>query len=134
MIVALVATVMMSAPAMAQTNSGQKKLQKQNRTEQMVKELGLSEAQATKLKALEEKYGSKMGPGKGQKPSGNASQKQCGDKQQPPQMTDAQKKEMETNRAAYEKELKEILTDEQYKTYQTNQQNRKKQGGPQKSK
>jgi len=35
-----------------------------------------------------------------------------------PQLTDAQKKEMKANKEAYEKELKQILSDDQYKTYQ----------------
>ena len=47
-----------------------------------------------------------------------------------PQMTEEQMKEMQAAREAYENELKEILTEDQFKTYKENQNRRPQGRGP----
>jgi len=131
----LAASLMVCATAVAQNNNrqappkqGNKTEMRQDCTQQMVKDLGLNDSQAQKIKALNEKYAKKMGPQgaccQGQNKNGknakdNKECKQQGKQGNPPQLTDAQKKEMKSNREAYEKELKKILSDSQYKTYQS---------------
>lgn len=114
--------LLVSTTCMAQNNK-KNAPQQFDRTEQMVKELGLSDKQAQQLKALNQKYNKNQPPrgngnnkGQAQKPSNNNK-----GNQQPPQMTDEQKKQMKSEHEAYEKELKKILSDKQYKTYQQNQ-------------
>lgn len=93
-------------------------------TENMVTKLGLSDEQATKLKALNTKYASVL---QGPRMRGGRPQMMDRDStaQQPPQPTEEQRqemmtkmKEMRTQREAYNTELKAILTDAQYETYQ----------------
>jgi hypothetical protein len=121
--------------AMAQNNKGNqppKQMTAEEMTTQMSSKLGLSEAQALKVKALNKEYSSVFqGPGKGGKcpPKGNCSTSKkpsCGNGERP-QMTDAQKTQMKQNmakRQEYETKLKSILTESQYKTYQNMQPQR----------
>lgn len=113
------------------------------RTERMVKELGLDETQEAKLLELNQKYprmmmggpGGPGGPGMGrppmdgQRPDGEESgvkaknsKKAKSDKKKDdggrPQMTEEQMKQIKADREAYEAGLKEILTEEQFKTWQ----------------
>ncbi|MGI6224228.1 MAG: DUF4890 domain-containing protein [Prevotella sp.] len=107
-------------------------------TQNMVSKLGLDDSQAAKVKALNEKYASILqGPGRGPRPPRDNMQGESGQmKQQPPQLTDEQKQEMEskmkemrTQRESYNKELKSILSDSQYKSYEKMQPQRPR--GPQ---
>ena len=139
--VALTACIGANAQTNSKNNSSEQKGQKmdetemiQMRTNQMVKKYGLDESQAASLLTLNKKYAGKMGPGmggpKGERPTGDKSgmaeksgksSKASGTQEHKgnrPEMTDAQKKEMEANRTAYETELKSIMTDEQFKSYQ----------------
>jgi len=134
-VLAIMAAALVSTSAMAQTTTEKKQKPQGDRTEMMVKELGLSDAQATKVKALNKKYEGKMGqPQQGrQKPStqkSSAKSSSSSNSQRPerPQMTDEQKQNMQ----AYEKELKAILTDDQYTTYQNARKQGPKKGNQQK--
>lgn len=110
------------------------------RTERMVKELGLDEKQEAKLLELNQKYprmmmGGPGGPGMGrppmdgQRPDGEESGvKAKNSKKAKPDrkkadggranMTEEQMNQMKADREAYEAGLKEILTEEQFKTWQ----------------
>lgn len=110
----------------------------QHMTEQMVSTYGLSDAQKTKVLALNKKYAGKIpmggprggkGPGRGQGKGTKSSAKvdgQTGATQQAPSSEEMTKRrqEMKTNREAYNKELKAILTDAQYKKYTENENSR----------
>ncbi len=97
------------------------------RTERMTKELGLDEEQSAKLLELNQKYPTAMfrgnggpgGPGRpGMERPRRGNKKDGGERQE---LTEEQKKAMEEAkeaREAYETELKEILTEEQFKTWQ----------------
>lgn len=107
------------------------------RTERMVEELGLDEAQGTKLLELNQKYphammgpGGPDGPGRGPG-MGRPAKKSDKNKGERPELTEEQKermKEMKADREAYEAGLKEILTEEQFKTWQE-KGNRPPRGG-----
>jgi len=159
-IVALAAFIALSTAAFAQDNKQQQQQRppKMDRTEMMkmqlehmTKELNLTDAQKSQVQALNEKYADKMGPmgGRpggprgpraGKRPDQNSQQTDAttgATQQKRPELTEEQKKEMEAKmkehkaaREAYENELKGILTDDQFKTYQTNQKQRRK--GPRK--
>jgi hypothetical protein len=124
--------------AMAQRNSDNNKSKKDITTE-MVTSLGLSDQQAADLKTLNTKYADVLkGPGmRGghHRPDGDAPKGTPNDNAQRPELTDAQKKQMEefkAKRAAYEKELKGILTEAQYQSYlEMKPQKRGHQGKPQ---
>jgi hypothetical protein len=145
--------LMMSAAAFAQSDnqsccnaqSGNKQGQRpsqeqmaQRMTEQMVSTYGLTDAQKTKLLALNKKYAGKVplggprggkGPGRGPKPGSNNGTKvdgQTGATYQAPPSEEMTKRrqEMKTNREAYNKELKAIFTDAQYQKYTENEKAR----------
>lgn len=140
--------LMMSAAAFAQSDnqqSGNKQGQRptqeqmaQRMTERMVSTYGLTDAQKTKLLALNKKYAGKIpmggprggkGPGKGPKPGSNTNAKidgQTGATQQAPSSEEMEKRrqEMKANREAYNKELKAIFTDVQYQKYTENEKAR----------
>ena len=107
------------------------------RTERMVEELGLDEAQGAKLLELNQKYPQAMmgpggpgGPGRGPG-MGRPAKKGDKNKGERPEPTEEQKermKEMKADREAYEAGLKEILTEEQFKTWQE-KGNRPPRGG-----
>ena len=140
----LAVALMMSGAAFAQSDNKQQgqrpsgEQMAQRMTEQMVSTYGLTDAQKTKLLALNKKYAGKIpmggprggkGPGKGPKPGSNTNAKidgQTGATQQAPSSEEMTKrrKEMQTNREAYNKELKKILSDSQYKKYTENEQSR----------
>ena len=113
--------------AMAQSNKPAK-MDAATLTEFLVKQLGLNSTQKTKVSALNKKYESVLGgPGMGG-PGMGGPRPERGNREgnneqrgQRPELTDSQKAEMQqrqTQRQAYEKELKGILTDDQYKSYQ----------------
>ena len=106
------------------------------RTERMVKELGLDATQEAKLLELNQKYPHIMmgpggpggpgrdghgGPGMGRPPKDDNN----GDKSREDRM-----KEIQAEREAYDAGLKEILTEDQYKTWQENR-DKHPQGRPQ---
>lgn len=150
-VVALVALFMLSATAMAQSGDSEKKRPSKDEmaqmmTERMAKEYGLDDSQKAKLLALNKEYAGKMpmGPGGGRGPRGGDFGKgpkggpNAGEAE-PPQLTDeqkaemkekmeARKKEMDANRTAYEKGLKEIMTSSQYKKYQEQRSKMKPRG------
>lgn len=154
-IVAVAAALLMTVPAMAQSeDNGQQKAPKfdktemiQNRTNQMVKKYGLSDAQATKLLKLNTEYADKMpgmggpgghggpgmGPGNGQRPESASSDNDSQSNRPSQEEMESKRKEMQANREAYQKELKSILTDDQYSQWQTDEkqrQSQRRQGGP----
>lgn len=113
----------------------------QRMTERMVSTYGLTDAQKAKVLELNKKYASKFamgGPRGGKKNSkgeccdGKAGVKKCEqacEAQQAPSSEERAKRhqEMQANREAYRKELKAILTDEQYQKYTENEKNRMQQ-------
>lgn len=128
----------------------EKKFDKQemirHRTNEDVKRYGLNDKQAADLLELNTKYADKMGGprhhhhhgkkgGKGpDATTGATPQEPKGDKQPPkdgkkrPELTpeqkakfDAERKEREANRQAYESELKKIMTSEQFESWQADQ-------------
>lgn len=112
-----------AAQAKMQTKSTpQKKMSHSEMTTQMTSKLKLSDAQKSKVAALNKEYESVLqGPGmcdqKDGKPQGKPSDK----KGSRPETTDAQKtqmKQQQVKRQEYNLKLKKILTDDQYKSYQ----------------
>lgn len=132
-----------------------------NRTEEQVKQYKLNEDQAKKLEALNTKYAEKMGfgfmmmgggrgmgrgMGGGQRPQGGGMGPGMGQGGpqggfgggQMPQMSEEQRaqmqermKQMQENMEAYDKELEQIFTPEQFKSYKEDQEkNRARRGGP----
>ena len=144
----LAVALMMSGAAFAQSDNqqdGNKQGQRpteeqmaQRMTEQMVSTYGLTDAQKTKVLALNKKYAGKIplggprggkGPGKGPRPGSSTGAKvdgQTGATQQAPSSEEMAKrrKEMQTNQASYKKELKAILSEAQYKKYTENENSR----------
>lgn len=134
----------MSASASAQSNNKgqQKKLLTstemiQRHTDRQVKEYGLDDNQAKKLLELNTKYGDKL-PGMGRPPRRNGPRRNgaaaqvdgtTGATAQHPQPNkdgntenrEKRRKEMQANREAYNKELKNIMTDAQYEKYTENE-------------
>ncbi len=119
-------------------------------TNQMASQLSLTDAQKKKVLALNNQYKDVIGGGPGMggpggpqppkdgqttdKSSKKAAKKQKGSRPEPPQMTDAQKKEMQQHmqkRQAYDKQLQKILSTDQYKKYQQSQPGPGGHGGPQ---
>ena len=88
----------------------------------MTQKLGLNADQQKKVEALNKKYESVLRPGRGgSRHQMNQSAGQNKESGQRPELTDEQKAQMKQRfeqRAAYEKELKGILSEDQYKTYQ----------------
>lgn len=138
------ALVLSITTATAQDNEGQRRQQPQvDRTEMMVKEYGLDAAQTEKLKELNEKYadlfrfgrpggmrgGMPGGMAPGARPEGGQVRapqegqvRTMPEGQRPPrpQGGDFEKRMQERREKmeAYEKELKEIMTESQYEAYQ----------------
>ena len=151
----MAAAILMSASALAQTDNApqqrseadQAEMIKQ-RTENTVKQYGLNEDQAKQLLELNTKYADKMPMGFGRMGGrggrrgggqggpqggfgGGAPQGGFGGGQMP-QMTEEQRarmeemrKQMTETREAYNKELEKIMTPEQFKKYQEDQQSRR---------
>ena len=147
MMLAIAAMMIVSTASMAQDNNEKKQPRKmdktemvKHRTDRMVKEYGLDEAQAKKLLELNTTYADKMPRMGGHRPGGPRPQgKPDGEKkvdgstgataQQPAErpskeQMEARRAEMKKNAEAYNAELKKILTDEQYQKFTENQKNR----------
>ena len=127
---------------MAQNDKSDKKAPKEptpeEMTSRMAKDLDLTDAQKTKVLALNTEYkdmfkgGPRMGGPRGPKPDGKSEATDNQQRPERPQMTDAQKAEMKKHmeqRKAYDQKLKSILTADQYKKWQK-QQKRGPKGGP----
>lgn len=134
--------------AMAQNNeNGQRRgFQRQTpeeMTNRMADQLKLDDKQKSKVLDLNKEYegvlggpGMGRGFGRGQGGPGGPGGFQGGQQGQRPQLTEEQRAEMQKQmqqrmeqRQEYEKKLKDILTDDQYKTYQEQQQQRRGRGG-----
>jgi len=116
------------------------------RTDDAVKKYGLSSEQAEKLLSLNTKYADKMGPGMGGMRGGRGGQRpranfgggggQGFQQGQRPEMTEEMRAQMEKMRKEreeatkeYETELQTILTPEQYKAYQADQEEMRRNFG-----
>ena len=109
-----------------------KEMTPETMTDCMAKCLSLTDAQKTKVLALNKEYkdvlakGPRMGGPRHHKPQQvdgetGATQQQRLERPEKPQLTDEQKAQMKANmekRGEYDKKLKEILTDEQYQKYE----------------
>ena len=126
----------------AQTDTKERKAPKEmtpeEMTSRMAKDLNLTDAQKTKVLALNKEYkdmfkgGPRMGGPRGPKPDGKSGATDNQQRPERPQMTDAQKAEMKKHmeqRKAYDQKLKSILTADQYKSWQK-QHKRGPKGGP----
>ncbi|MBR2231490.1 MAG: DUF4890 domain-containing protein [Prevotella sp.] len=126
-ILMMVALLSMTA-MMAQTNNGERKAPKkmthEEMTSQMNSKLKLSSDQKTKVAALNKEYQDYLMPEPPQKPEGD---KDSNSKKQKDSKKSASKKpdqkpstngQNQAKRQEYDKKLKQILTDDQYKNYQ----------------
>lgn len=156
MMMLVVAAMMMSATAVAQDDNGQKgekpKFDKteivQRRTDGFAKRYGLDDKQKTKLLKLNTEYADKLpmgGPRHGMRPGGprfrgdslqarpqrpqNGGQPQMGEPRPDGAQMNGQRpdrEQMKANMEAYDKQLKKILTDEQYKKYESDRSKMRK--------
>ena len=147
----MVALLTMTA-AVAQDNNSEnrqrrefKKPTPEEMTTRMTESLKLDDKQQKKVLELNKEYenvlgGPGMGRGfgrgqRGPRPDGQTGASQNNNNQQRPerpQMTEEQRAKMQQmmeKRQEYDKKLKEILTDDQYKTYQEQNQRRGGRGG-----
>lgn len=145
----MVALLTMTAAVAQNNENGQrpkfKKPTPEEMTNRMADQLKLDDKQKSKVLDLNKEYESVlMGPGmgrgfgrgmgRGPRPDGQTGASQNNDQQRPqrPQMTEEQRAQMQQmmeKRQEYDKKLKEILTDDQYKTYQKQHQRRGGRGG-----
>lgn len=155
----LMAAVLMSTSAVAQEEKQgdrpEKKFDKtemaKRRTDRMVKDYGLNEKQAKQLFELNNKYADKMRPhgprphhgpegGPGRPPKDGKDMK--GERPEPPKDKDGKHmappkdaKHMEHHKKmgeamkAYDAELKKIMTEDQFKAYQTDMEKRREHHG-----
>lgn len=144
-IIALTALITIATTSMAQDNARRERPSKEEmakqRTEAMVKQYGLNENQQNKLLELNTKYAEKMGPmfmrrpHHGPRPEGVRPERVTPDnnvKPAPREMTpdfEQRRKEMKETQEAYDNELKEIMTEDQFKKYQEESQ-KMRRGGP----
>jgi hypothetical protein len=154
-VMAVTAAFMMATAANAQDNQQRPDRRMdssemiQRRTDNTVKTYGLNEEQAKKLLELNKKYADKMGPRMGgprggrrgggprMRPDGQTGASPMGGNGEGrrPEMTEEQRQQMETFRKEreeamkqYETELQTIMTADQYKAYQADQQKRMQEG------
>ena len=122
MMLMLVALFSMTV-AMAQNADGRqsRKMDAATVTTMMTQKLGLNADQQKKVEALNKKYESILRPGFGglrpQMGQGPARDKNAGQRPEPTEEQKAEMKQRFEQRKAYEKELKGILSEDQYKTY-----------------
>jgi len=102
LLVCLVVVTMAQAPQGRQGRQFNPEDMAKRQTEQMTEDLNLNEQQVEKVSALNKKYAEKMR---------DAFQNTDGNREQ-------MREKMQTQRTEKEAELKEILTDEQFKKYQ----------------
>lgn len=156
-VLALVAMMTMTAAQAQQGDNQQGRRERRNfdktemvkrRTDDAVKKYKLNEDQAAKLLTLNTKFADKMGPGMGMRggrggrggarPAPNFGGNGGGNGQpgQRPELTEEQKQQMEAQRKEreetmkqYDAELQTIMTPEQYKSYQADQEEMRKNMG-----
>lgn len=108
---------------MAQNANGRqpRKMDAATVTTMMTQQLGLNDDQQKKVEALNKKYESILRPGFGgprpQKGQDSVQDKNAGQRPEPTEEQKAEMKQRFEQRAAYERELKGILSEDQYKTY-----------------
>ena len=95
----------------------------QERTDRMAEKYGLDEAQKAKLLELNKTYSLRIGRPEGRQHE-RMRQKPALDEKKKLEF-EARMKEMQARREAYEEALKGILTEDQYKAYQKDQEHRK---------
>ena len=110
-VLAMALCLMGAATGMAQRGNGQ--MDPAKRIEQMVKKLGLDEAQAKQFREAMAEMRPAARPADGQRPSKEEMEKM--------------REEMKQKREAVDQKVKAILTEEQYKKYQ--EMNQRPQGG-----
>lgn len=131
LVAALTVTSMMAQTDAKPSTQDQKKMDPTematNRTNEMVKKYGLTTEQAAKVKTLNEKYMGKMGGG--QKADGTDKTAKSKASKTSSKNTSGQKPQAgnqgEPDMTAYNTELKAILSDSQYKSYETEMAKRK---------
>ena len=138
-IIALTALITIATTSMAQDDIRRERPSKEemakHRTEAMVKQYDLNESQQAKLLELNTKYAEKMGPMQPRRPGGPHREMVRPDNnfQQAPVKVhpdhEKRHKEMEATMEAYNNELKEIMTEEQFKKYQE-ESLKMRRGGP----
>ncbi len=136
-ILTLVAILSMTT-MMAQTNNGEpkgnKKMSHEEMTNQMTSKLNLNDSQKAKVADLNKKYQDCLMQEPPQRPEGEkmSKAKDSKDNKKPAAMKQGQKKpgnsQNQAKRQEYEKELKQILTDDQYQSYQKMQPQHKGNG------
>ena len=115
---------------------GPRQMTPEQMTERMSENLKLTDEQKTKVLELNKEYEKVIsGPGmRGPRPGrGNGEAQNGQQRPERPQLTDEQREEMKQRmekRQEYEKKLKEILTEDQYKKYQESRTQRRGFGGP----
>ena len=143
-VMTMIALLTMTA-AVAQNGNGERRFQRptpEDQTNRMAEQLKLDDKQKAKVLDLNKEYenvlmgGMGRGFGRGQGGPGGPGGFQGGQQGQRPELTEEQRAEMQKQmqqrmekRQEYEKKLKEILTDDQFKTYQEQQQQRRGRGG-----
>ena len=142
----IAASKLLSIAAMAQDNNPQNgqrpdpKEMIQRRTDRIVQQYGLNEEQAKQLLSLNTKYADMMTPrfGRGQRPGGQGGARPGGNRQRPAQGDSirqprgqrpegGQRPGMSEQMKAYNEELQKIMTPDQFKAYQADQE-RMRQG------
>ena len=116
-----------------------KQMTPEEMTDRMAKDLSLTDAQKSKVLALNKEYQDVLGKRphmkRPQKPQvdGESGATEQQDRPQRPQLTDAQKAEMKQQKAKreeYAAKLKKILNDDQYEKYEKMQKHHRGHGGP----
>lgn len=141
-VMTMIALLTMTAAVAQNNGNGERRFQRptpEDQTNRMAEQLKLDDKQKAKVLDLNKEYenvlmgGMGRGFGRGQGGPGGF---QGGQQGQRPELTEEQRAEMQKQmqqrmekRQEYEKKLKEILTDDQFKTYQEQQQQRRGRGG-----
>lgn len=140
LVLALIAFVTVSSTAVAQPDPNRhgrpdKTEMAKRRTEQMVEKFGLNDEQAAKLLTLNTQYADKIRPGRGFGMHGHRPGGPRPEGGERPELTEEQKQKMEKERKerqqameAYDKELQNILTADQFTKYKADRERRPMRG------
>ena len=144
-VMTMIALLTMTAAVAQNNENGQRRFQRptpEDMTNRMADQLKLDDKQKSKVLDLNKEYESVLmggmgrGFGRGQGGPGGQGGFQGGQQGQRPQLTDEQRAEMQKQmqqrqekRQEYEKKLKEILNDDQFKTYLEQKKQRRGRGG-----
>jgi hypothetical protein len=148
-IVTMMVALLVGTSALAQDSQNEQRKQRKfdktemikHRTDETVSRYKLNDKQAKQLLELNTKYADKMGPRgprhHGHHGAGRPPMQPKDDKAQRPEppkddsKMQEHRKEMEETMKAYDTELKKIMTDDQYKSYQADQKKmRERRRGP----